>query len=94
MSEPICIRVVIRGRVQGVYYRAWTVGAAKERGLTGWVRNRSDGSVEAVLCGPAERVEDMLEACKEGPPSARVADIERAAHDDPPPAGFRKLDTV
>ena len=78
MSEALqSIRhVVIRGRVQGVGYRAWTEYAALERGLAGWVRNRRDGSVEAVFAGPAEAVAGMIEACRRGPPGARVAAID------------------
>jgi acylphosphatase len=65
-------RVVIRGRVQRVGYRAWVQYTALERGLDGWVRNRTDGSVEAVFAGPAPAVEGMIEACRRGPPSAQV----------------------
>jgi acylphosphatase len=64
--------VVIRGRVQGVGYRAWTEVAALRLGLEGWARNRRDGSVEAVFAGPAEAVTRMVEACRRGPPAARV----------------------
>lgn len=69
-------RVVIRGRVQRVGYRAWVQYAALERGLDGWVRNRTDGSVEAVFGGSAPAVEGMIEACRRGPPSAQVDAIE------------------
>jgi acylphosphatase len=71
MSDAIR-HVVIRGRVQGVGYRAWTEYTALERGLAGWVRNRRDGSVEAVFCGPAEAVADMVDACRGGPRGARA----------------------
>jgi acylphosphatase len=64
--------LIIRGRVQGVGYRAWTEHAALQRGLEGWVRNRADGAVEAVFAGPAMVVEGMLEACWRGPPGAQV----------------------
>jgi len=64
--------VVIRGRVQGVGYRFWTEDAARERGLAGWVRNRHDGSVEAVFAGAPDAVHAMIEACRRGPPGARV----------------------
>lgn len=94
MSKPLCVHAIISGRVQGVYYRAWTVGAARERSLTGWVRNRFDGTVEAVFCGDAALVEDMLAACKEGPPSARVDAIAREEWQGEVPKDFRKLDTV
>src|SRR5262249_43777124 len=71
MSVTIC-RVVIRGRVQGVGYRAWTEYTALELGLEGWVRNRRDGTVEALFAGPADDVAAMLEACRQGPLGARV----------------------
>jgi acylphosphatase len=64
--------VSIRGRVQGVGYRVWTADEARHRGLEGWVRNRRDGSVEAVLSGAEDVVADMLAACRRGPSSARV----------------------
>jgi acylphosphatase len=64
--------VLIRGRVQGVGYRAWTEHAALAHGLTGWVRNRRDGAVEAVVAGPPQAVAEMVEACRSGPRGARV----------------------
>lgn len=70
------LRVVITGRVQGVGYRAWTVKTASSLGLKGWVRNRSDGSVEAVFHGMKETIESMVEACKKGPFMARVDGIQ------------------
>jgi acylphosphatase len=65
-------RVVIKGRVQGVGYRAWAEHTALQRGLEGWVRNRADGTVEAVFAGPASVVEGVIEACRRGPPGAQV----------------------
>jgi acylphosphatase len=67
--------VLIRGRVQGVAYRAWTQMTALDLGLEGWVRNRRGGEVEAVFRGPAEVVASMIDACRCGPPGARVEDI-------------------
>jgi acylphosphatase len=64
--------VVIRGRVQGVGYRAWAEVTAIEHGLQGWVRNRRDGAVEALFIGLEARVAAMIEACRAGPPGARV----------------------
>jgi acylphosphatase len=64
--------VVIRGRVQGVGYRAWAEVTALEHGLQGWVRNRRDGAVEAVFIGLEAGVAAMIEACRAGPPGARV----------------------
>jgi acylphosphatase len=64
--------VLIRGRVQGVGFRAFVEYAALDRGLEGWVRNRRDGSVEAVFTGPAATVAQMVNVCRRGPPGARV----------------------
>ena len=64
--------VTVNGRVQGVGYRAWVEEQAMSRGLDGWVRNRRDGSVEAVFTGPDDVVADMIAACRRGPYSARV----------------------
>jgi len=73
MSQKRAIRrVTIRGRVQGVGFRAWTEHEATRRALEGWARNRRDGSVEAVFAGPPETVADMIEACRRGPPMSRV----------------------
>jgi acylphosphatase len=76
MSVTVC-RVVIRGRVQGVGYRAWTEYTALDLDLEGWVRNRRDGTVEALFAGPQEAVEAMLDACRQGPPGARVTAVDR-----------------
>jgi acylphosphatase len=64
--------VTIRGRVQGVGYRAWVEDEATARNLEGWVRNRRDGSVEAVFAGSEDVVSEMIASCRRGPLSARV----------------------
>ena len=69
--------VVIRGRVQGVGYRAWTEVTALEHGLEGWVRNRRDGTVEALFVGSEEDVGAMIAACRNGPPGSRVNSIDQ-----------------
>lgn len=69
-------RLRITGRVQGVWYRGWTVNTARALGLDGWVRNRLDGSVEALAVGPEAAVEELIRRCHEGPPSARVERVE------------------
>ena len=82
MSEAIR-QVVIRGRVQGVGYRAWVDHQARASGLEGWVRNRRDGSVEALFAGPADVVTAMIAGCHRGPSSARVdAVIDEPANSD------------
>ena len=88
------VRLEIRGRVQGVSYRFWTVNEATARGLDGWVRNRRDGSVEALLSGLAVTVDQMIEACREGPSAARVTDIEIAVVEGRAEPGFRQLPTL
>lgn len=80
MSEVVR-RVVIRGRVQGVGYRAWVEDEAQARGLAGWVRNRRDGCVEAVFGGGEGMVADMIAACHRGPAAARVTAVELHAAD-------------
>ena len=67
---------MIRGRVQGVSYRAWTKKQAERHGVSGWVRNRPDRTVEAQFSGPAEAVEALLAACRRGPFAARVDGID------------------
>lgn len=94
MSETTTVRVRIRGRVQGVWYRGWTVDQARRLGLSGWVCNRLDGSVEAVFSGPEDAVRTMIERCREGPPGARVDSITEQHEVEPPPPGFRQIPTA
>lgn len=68
--------VTIRGRVQGVGFRYWTRRTATARGLTGWVRNRRDGSVEALFAGDEQAVAEMIKLCRRGPDAARVATVD------------------
>ncbi len=76
MSEPtITKRVLISGQVQGVGFRAWTQDEAELRGLSGWVRNRRDGSVEALFVGPSDLVAEMIETCRKGPRHSRVETV-------------------
>lgn len=75
MSE-VQRHVVISGRVQGVGYRAWTEDTAVARRLRGWVRNRRNGTVEAVFIGPENVVTAMVDACRQGPRSAQVTDVQ------------------
>jgi acylphosphatase len=81
----------ISGKVQGVWYRAWTVEQATARGLLGWVRNRLDGSVEALFAGPADQVADMIEACRQGPKAARVANVAVEDFAGDIPEGFAQI---
>ena len=85
MNDPSrkAVHAVIRGRVQGVGYRAWLAREAEARGLDGWVRNRRDGTVEAVLAGPGDIVDEILGRLRRGPAVARVESVETAPADDP-----------
>ena len=68
-------RLAITGRVQNVFYRDWLVEQAKGIGITGWVRNRADGSVEAMVSGSSEMVEAIVAKARQGSPASRVADV-------------------
>lgn len=72
-------QVMIAGRVQGVGYRAWVEHQARVHGLEGWVRNRRDGSVEALFAGPRDVVSEMVARCRRGPSSARVESVQEEA---------------
>jgi acylphosphatase len=88
------VRLRIRGRVQAVGYRAWAIEAAETLGLRGWVRNRLDGSVEALVIGAEEAVAAMIEAARQGPPAARVASVEVAQAEDDGSRRFTPRPTV
>jgi acylphosphatase len=77
MNARVIRHVVIRGRVQGVGYRAFVEYTALDHGLAGWVRNRRDGGVEAVFAGSPAAVAQVIEACRRGPPGARVESIDQ-----------------
>jgi len=94
MSQDIAIRILISGRVQGVWFRGWTVETATARGLRGWVRNSRDGRVEALLIGPPDAVEAVVRDCHDGPPAARVDNVERTTATDDGSTGFRQAPTV
>jgi acylphosphatase len=76
LSDSVIRHVNIRGRVQGVGYRAWTEYSAEGRGLHGWVRNRRDGSVEAIFAGSENDVRAMIDDCRKRPPGSRVDAME------------------
>jgi acylphosphatase len=93
-GEITSLRIRIEGAVQGVGFRAFAVAHARQLALDGWVRNRSDGSVEALVSGETKQVERFVEACMRGPEGARVAHVD--LHNTEPPAekGFRQRSTV
>ncbi|WP_346895150.1 acylphosphatase [uncultured Roseibium sp.] len=89
-----CVRAIIRGRVQGVGYRAWCAQAASARGLSGWVRNCRSGEVEALFSGEEKMVDTMLAAVWEGPRFARVLEVEVNSEATVPGEGFEIRGTV
>ena len=84
VSEPVARRVVVHGSVQGVFFRDTTRRKAQSRGVSGWVRNNSDGTVEALFEGDPDAVESMVAFVREGP---RGADVDRIDVDDVEPEG-------
>jgi len=93
MAGRIAVRVVISGRVQGVWYRGWTVERANALGLAGWVRNRKDGTVEAVFAGSPEVIDAMIAESRKGPPAAKVDAVARENTRDEGWRGFSQLPT-
>lgn len=93
-QDRIARRIHVKGKVQGVFFRAWTVEQATGLGLDGWVRNRHDGSVEAVAAGPADKVEELIARCRRGSPASKV---EAVTVEDMPGTvdpGFRQKPTL
>lgn len=86
--------LVLTGRVQGVGFRDWMSTRARRLGLAGWVRNRRDGSLEALIAGDAPAVEELLRACRRGPPGAEVATVTEDFADLPAEPGFHKRPTA
>jgi acylphosphatase len=88
------INLRISGHVQGVWYRAWTRENALELGLSGWVRNRQDGTVEALVCGEPASVDALVAKCWSGPSAAKVENIIITESDEDVPAGFNQEPTL
>jgi acylphosphatase len=89
MTAPIeTVRLRVAGRVQGVGYRLWMTRTTASLGVRGWVRNRTDGSVEALVTGAPEAVAAMIEAARKGPIGARVTDVTVTPDEDDGSAGF------
>jgi acylphosphatase len=92
MTRTVLVR--IEGRVQGVFFRDWMRSQARSLGLTGWVRNRRDGSVEATISGDPALIDDMLARCRQGPPAARVANLAILSESDETFAEFEIRSTA
>ncbi len=88
MSPVVRRRLIVRGRVQGVFFRGATLRRAEQLGLAGFVRNLPDGAVEAVVEGPPDRVEELIDFCRAGPPAASVLEVEERAEPPEGLAGF------
>jgi acylphosphatase len=82
------VQVHIEGKVQGVWFRAWTEKQARALALKGWVRNCPDGSVQALFSGPAAAVDQMVAACHDGPPNAQVTSVTPHPAQAPDQDGF------
>ncbi len=94
MSGTSTVHILIHGRVQGVGFRYWLAGQAQDRGLTGWVRNRQNGAVEAVFCGRDTVVKDMLTVCSIGPRLAQVRQVELLQSDSDAGEAFEILPSI
>jgi len=92
--EKTTYRVRVTGRVQGVCFRDWTKNQACRLQISGWVRNRRDGSVEALISGSPENIQEMLNVFEVGPPAARVSSIRLKSSGPPLDRGFKQLLTV
>ena len=93
-APETAVHLRISGKVQNVWYRGWLVELADRAGLRGWVRNRWDGTVEALLIGPEGLVRDVAHRCRSGPTAAVVGTVETTSGDDDGSAGFRLRPTV
>ncbi|NKB59220.1 MAG: acylphosphatase [Alphaproteobacteria bacterium] len=90
----MAVRVRIEGRVQGAGFRYWVVRAAGQLSVDGWVRNRRDGSVEALFDGDEESVRQIVSRCHEGPPVAYVTTVQEFIAEPPESPGFQSLPTA
>ena len=86
-------RFLVSGRVQGVFYRNWTVAEARALGLAGWVRNLRSGEVEILAQGPEEAIAALARRCRRGPPAARVDDVRVEEAAEEPLGTFEKRAT-
>lgn len=91
MNSHVTYHLSITGLVQGVWYRGSMVEEARRLGLDGWVRNCRDGSVEAVASGPEDKVQELVDWARRGPPAARVAGVDVGPWDEQIDPGFRQI---
>ncbi|XWS43561.1 hypothetical protein CRYUN_Cryun16bG0114600 [Craigia yunnanensis] len=93
-SQTKTVQIVIKGRVQGVFYRNWPIENATQLCLKGWVRSRRDGSVEALFSGSLDSVQEMEQRCRRGPPAAMVTGLQVFPSNDDPGTEFERKQTV
>ena len=93
-SEITTLRLRIEGFVQAVGYRIFVIDEARRLGLDGWVRNRSDGTVEALASGNTKTVEAFVAICMRGPPGARVKNVDLHQAEAPTEGGFHRRPSV
>ena len=87
-------RILVRGQVQGVFYRNWTVATAKRLGVSGWVRNLRSGEVEILAAGDAAAIDALVRECRNGPPAAIVEEILVSETETEPLGDFSKRPTA
>ncbi len=85
------LEVIVSGRVQGVWYRGWTVDQAHRLGVNGSVRNLPDGTVQVIVCGPSDKVDALLDLLWQGPPLAQVSDVRSIPTEAPTAPGFHQV---
>jgi acylphosphatase len=88
------LRLRVEGFVQAVGYRNYVIGEATRLGIDGWIRNRSDGTVEVLVSGPNATVETLVGLCMKGPPGSRVANVELHKAEAPAEKGFRRRPSI
>jgi acylphosphatase len=93
-ADITTLRLRIEGFVQAVGYRYFAMGEARKLGIDGWIRNRSDGTVEALASGKTKAVEDFVAACMRGPPGARVSNVDLHTADAPAERGFHRRPSI
>ncbi|MDE2467007.1 MAG: acylphosphatase [Alphaproteobacteria bacterium] len=93
-EDLTCLRFRIEGHVQAVGYRNYVIAEARRLGLDGWVRNRSDGTVEALAAGPTKAIESFFVVCSRGPSGSRVENVQMEKAEPPTEKGFRRRPSI
>ena len=93
-DDLTCLRFRIEGHVQAVGYRNYVIVEARKLGLDGWVRNRSDGTVEALAAGPTKAIENFFVSCSRGPSGSRVENVQMEKAEPPTEKGFRRRPSI